>query len=85
MWSVIVYCILLDVVWLRKGSICMINLIFILDLFIYCDFYEFLFLNIKFGEFEKVNNYIGNLIYRIFIVFFYIFIEIGKNMKIIYF
>lgn len=63
----------------------MINLIFILDLFIYCDFYEFLFLNIKFWEFEKVNSYIGNMIYRIFIIFFNIFIEIGKNMKIIYF
>lgn len=63
----------------------MINLIFILDLFIYCDFYEYLFLNIKFWEFEKVNSYIGNMIYRIFIIFFNIFIEIRKNMKIIYF
>lgn len=82
-WSVIVHRILLDVARPRKGS--MINSTFISDLFIHCDFYELLSPNTKSGEFEKVNNYTGNPIYRISIVFPYIFIEIGKNTKIIYF
>lgn len=84
-WSVIVHRILLDVARPRKGSTCMINLTFISDLSIHCDFYELLSPNTKSGEFEKVNNYTGNPIYRISIVFPYIFIEIGKNTKIIYF
>lgn len=82
-WSVIVHHILLDVARPRKGS--MINSTFISDLSVHSDFYELLSPNTKSGEFEKVNNYTGNPIYRISIVFPYIFIEIGKNTKIIYF
>lgn len=82
-WSVVVHRILLDVARPRKGS--MINSTFISDLSIHCDFYELLSPNTKSGEFEKVNSYTGNPIYRISIVFPYIFIEIGKNTKIIYF
>lgn len=82
-WSVIVHRILLDVARPRKGS--MINSTFISDLFIHCDFYELLSPNTKSWEFEKVNSYTGNTIYRISIVFPNIFIEIGKNTKITYF
>lgn len=82
-WSVVVHRILLDVARPRKGS--KINSTFISDLSIHCDFYELLSPNTKSGEFEKVNSYTGNPIYRISIVFPYIFIEIGKNTKIIYF
>lgn len=82
-WSVIVHRILLDVARPRKGS--MINSTFISDLFIHCDFYELLSPNTKSWEFEKVNSYTGNTIYRISIIFSNIFIEIGKNTKITYF
>lgn len=84
-WSVIVHRILLDVARPRKGSTCMINSTFISDLFIHCDFYELLSPNTKSWEFEKVNSYTGNTIYRISIIFPNIFIEIGKNTKITYF